>query len=83
MRAWEFLELGPVQLGRQLSCLTGAGGVLLLFIENCQETSERDTANKRSLELCASIVLVFSGGCCVWCVCDVFLTGLVLSNWYP
>jgi len=38
---------------------TGAGGVLLLFVENCQETSERDTANKGSLELCASIVLVF------------------------
>ena len=25
----------------------------------CQETSERDTANKHSLELCASIVLKF------------------------
>jgi hypothetical protein len=25
----------------------------------CQETAERDTANKRSLELCASIVLIF------------------------
>jgi len=60
---------------------TGAGGVLLLFVENCQETS--DTANKHSLELCASIVLVFLGGCCMWCVCDVFLTGLVLGNWYP
>jgi len=31
----------------------------------CQETSRRDTANKRSLELCASIMLVFLGGCCV------------------
>ena len=30
-----------------------------VFVENCQETSERDTANKHSLELCASIVLVF------------------------
>ncbi len=49
----------------------------------CQETSERDTANKRSLELCASIVLIFECGCCVCCVCDVFLTGLVLGNWYP
>jgi hypothetical protein len=38
---------------------TGVVGVLLLFVENCQETSERDTANKRSLELCVSIVLVF------------------------
>ncbi len=38
---------------------TGAGWVLLLFVENCQETSERDTANKRSLKLCASIMLVF------------------------
>ncbi len=27
--------------------------------DKCQETSIRDTANKRSLELCASIVLVF------------------------
>jgi len=26
---------------------------------HCQETSRRDTANKRSLELCASIVLIF------------------------
>ena len=25
----------------------------------CQETSRRDTANKRSLDLCASIVLIF------------------------
>jgi hypothetical protein len=24
---------------------TGAGGLLLNFVENCQETSERDTAN--------------------------------------
>ncbi len=38
---------------------TRAGGLLLIFKEKCQETSERDTANKRSLELCASIVLVF------------------------
>ena len=30
---------------------TRAGKVLLLFVENCQETSERDKANKRSLEL--------------------------------
>ncbi len=32
---------------------------ILIFVENCQETSERDTANKYSLELCASIVLIF------------------------
>jgi hypothetical protein len=32
---------------------------ILIFVENCQETSERDTANKHSLELCASIVLIF------------------------
>ena len=37
----------------------GAGGLLLNYLENCQETSERDTANKCSLELCASIVLIF------------------------
>jgi hypothetical protein len=36
---------------------TRAGGLLLLFLENYQETSKRDTANKHSLELCASIVL--------------------------
>ena len=30
---------------------TGVGVSILIFKENCQETSERDTANKRSLEL--------------------------------
>ncbi len=35
----------------------GPGGGIIL--ENCQETSRRDTANKGSLELCASIVLIF------------------------
>ena len=35
------------------------GGDVIIFVENCQETSRRDTANKRSLELCASIVLIF------------------------
>jgi hypothetical protein len=34
----------------------------LLFVESCQETSTRDTSNKHSLELCASIVNVL-------CVC--------------
>ena len=34
-------------------------GDVIIFVENCQETSRRDTANKRSLELCASIVLIF------------------------
>ncbi len=36
-----------------------SGGYRLRAVENCQETSRRDTANKRSLELCASIVLIF------------------------
>jgi hypothetical protein len=35
------------------------GGDVIIFVENCQETSRRDTANKRFLELCASIVLIF------------------------
>ncbi len=49
----------------------------------CQETSTRDTANKRSLELCATIVLVLlEDGCCKWCVSVVFLPGQVIGNWY-
>ncbi len=48
----------------------------------CQETSMRDTANKHSLELCASIVHVFLDGCSKWYVSVVFLAGQVLSNWY-
>jgi hypothetical protein len=38
----------------------------------CQETSMRDTANKCSLELCASIVLLFLDGCSEWYVSVVF-----------
>jgi hypothetical protein len=49
--------------------------------QNCQETSTRDTANKRSLQLCASIVLLFLDGCSEWYVSVVFLTGQVLGNW--
>jgi hypothetical protein len=49
---------------------------------NCQKTSKRDTANKHSLELCASIVHVFLDGCSKWYFSVVFLTGQVLSNWY-
>ena len=37
------------------------------YLENCQETSRRDPANKHSLELCASIVLYSS----VVVACDV------------
>jgi hypothetical protein len=44
----------------------------------CQETLTRDTANKCSLELCASIVLLFLDGCSEWYVSVVFLTGQVL-----
>jgi hypothetical protein len=48
-------------------------------LKDCQETSTRDTANKRSLELCAPIVLVLlEDGCGKWC----FLPGQVVSNWY-
>ncbi len=48
--------------------------------QQCQETSSRDTANKYSLELCASIVLLPLDGCSEWCVSVVFLTGQVLGN---
>jgi hypothetical protein len=41
----------------------------------------RDTANKHSLEICASIVLLFLDGCREWYVSVVFLTGQVLGNW--
>ncbi len=41
----------------------------------CQETSTRDTAYKGSLELCASIVLLFLDGCSKWYVSVVFLAG--------
>jgi hypothetical protein len=41
----------------------------------CQDNSTRDTANKRSLELCASIVYLFLDGCSKWYVSIVFLTG--------
>jgi hypothetical protein len=48
----------------------------------CQETSMRDTANKHSLELCASIVLLFLDRCSKWYVSVVFLTGgQALGNW--
>ncbi len=47
----------------------------------CQETSTRDTANKRSLELCASIMLLFLYGCSQWYVFVVFLISQVLGNW--
>ena len=40
-------------------CHRDRGGGDVIFKENCQETSRRDTAHKCSLELCASIVLVF------------------------
>ncbi len=56
--------------------------VSLLPTSLCRETSTRDTANKRSLELCASIVHVFLDGCSEWYFSVVFLTGQVLGNWY-
>jgi hypothetical protein len=40
----------------------------------------RDTANKRSPELCASIVLLFVDDCSEWYVSVVFLTGQVIGN---
>ncbi len=55
---------------------------VLLFVENCQEISTRDTANKRSLELCVSIAHVFLDGCSEWYFSVVFLTGQVLGKWY-
>jgi hypothetical protein len=50
-------------------------GILLL------RDSIRDTANKRSLELCATIVHVFLGGWSVWCVSVLFVAVQVLGNW--
>ena len=60
------------QQGRQWAC--GAWC-------SCQETSTRDTANTRSLELCASIVFLFLDGCSEWYVSVEFLTGQVFGNW--
>ena len=57
-----------------LSCSIDTGVI-------CQETSTRDTANKRFLELCASIVHVFLNGCSKWYVSVVFLAGQVLGKW--
>jgi hypothetical protein len=48
----------PVVVDMMICQDRGEGGEVI-FKENCQETSRRDTANKRSLELCASIVLIF------------------------
>jgi hypothetical protein len=42
----------------------------------------RDTASKRSLELCASIEHVFLDGCSEWYVSVVFLACQVFDNWY-
>ena len=44
--------------GRQRRRNVKRGEALPQARANCQETSRRDTANKRSLELCASIVLI-------------------------
>ncbi len=46
-------------LGRQMWFEGPCRGLRQLGVEECQETAERDTANKRSLEFCASIVLIF------------------------
>jgi hypothetical protein len=51
-------------------------------LKRCQDTLTRHTANKSSLELCASIVHVFLDCCCEWYVSVVFLAGQVLGNWY-
>jgi hypothetical protein len=48
-----------VSADMMICCHRDRGGGDVIFVENCQETSRRDTANKRSLELCASIVLIF------------------------
>jgi hypothetical protein len=47
----------------------------------CQETPTRDTANKRSLELCALIVFLILADCSEWYVSVVVLTDQVLGNW--
>ncbi len=73
----------PVQLGlvESLRGLQPPVGMTTSLDGCCQETSTRDTANKCSLELCASIVLLFLDGCSEWYVSVVFLTGQVLGNW--
>ena len=48
-----------VVVDMMIRCHRDRGGGDVIFKENCQETSRRDTANKHSLELCASIVLIF------------------------
>jgi hypothetical protein len=53
----------------------------LLFVEYCQKISRRDTSNKHSLKLCASVVHVFLDGCSKWYVSVVFLAGQVLGIW--
>jgi hypothetical protein len=40
----------------------------------------RDTANKCSLELCASIVHLFLDGCSVWYVSVVFFTKYLVTG---
>jgi hypothetical protein len=48
-----------VVIDMMIRCHRDRGGGGVIFKENCQETSRRDTTNKRSLDLCASIVLIF------------------------
>jgi hypothetical protein len=62
---------------------TAAAMAVMQRDQSCQETSTRDTADKRSLELYAPIVLILlEDGCGEWCVSVVFLPGQVINNRY-
>jgi hypothetical protein len=54
---------------------------VFLFLDNCQENSTRDTANKLSLKLCASMGHVFWDDSSECYVSVVYLAGQVLGNW--
>ena len=59
MAAFMIVREVSVVVDMMIRCHRDRGGGEVIFKENCQETSRRDTANKHSLELCASIVLIF------------------------
>jgi hypothetical protein len=65
-------------------CQTKLGDIWeggLIICRELSRDSTRYTANKHSLELCASTVHVILDGWSVWCVSVAFLAGQVLGNW--
>ena len=61
----------------------GGGGSFFIICRELSRDSTRDTANKHSLELCATIVHVFLDGWSLWSVSVLFMAVQVLSNWWP